>query len=722
MRPPSPGLELWGGAQSSIVRIGDDHRDRADETGHPPGFADVAALANLGVDAIRYPLLWEDIAPDVANQPDFSGHSEQLDYLRKRNVTVLAGLVRRGSGPRYTNLLDPHFPRYLADYARRAARRYPWIKWWNPVDQPLTTARLSCLDGHGYPHGKSIDVTFRALVNQCLAIKRAKEAIRAVIPDARFMTSEDVGKTFATRPLQSQADQVNDRRWLPFDLLAGRVVPGHPLYLSLRVAIGNGDALAELADGSGFPDMIGFDHNPTSERFLDHRIQHYPAVSPASNGALAYVDLDAVRIPEVGDQLGPRLRLREIWKRYRLPIAITDLHHGCTRDEQLRWFHQAWTEAEAARCEGVDVRAVTLWSMAAMADRISPLDCRDGAHDAGRLDVRSRVPRPTLIAAVASQLRQGHRVDRPVTDLPGWWKRPRRTDADERTSSPKRRAPRPRPILITGAAGTLGRAFARVCAHRGLDHVLTAGAALDNAGESSIAHLLEALRPWAVIDGAGFVQTWETPETADECMAGDEYDPELLGQACHQVGIPLVAFSSDRVFDGKLGRPYVETDSPTPDCIHGHSKAECERRVLSRKDAALLVRTSAFFGPWDRFNFLVGTIEKLMRGEDVIASDRAIVSPTYVPDLVHATLDLLLDGERGIWHLANQGAISWHTLAREAAAAARLGGDAVRLVRDVEDGAPMDTSLSSGRGMLLRSLDQALGAFLAQSEAFRALP
>jgi dTDP-4-dehydrorhamnose reductase len=133
---------------------------------------------------------------------------------------------------------------------------------------------------------------------------------------------------------------------------------------------------------------------------------------------------------------------------------------------------------------------------------------------------------------------------------------------------------------------------------------------------------------------------------------------------------------------------------------------------------ALIIRTSAFFGPWDRYNFLFDTIEKLQRGEEVVASDRTTVSPTYVPDLVHATLDLLLDGESGIWHLTNQGAISWHEMALQVADRAKL--DTRRIIRAV-DAETSDTSLSSKRGLMLRSLDSALDDFAEHSEAFRQL-
>jgi dTDP-4-dehydrorhamnose reductase len=102
---------------------------------------------------------------------------------------------------------------------------------------------------------------------------------------------------------------------------------------------------------------------------------------------------------------------------------------------------------------------------------------------------------------------------------------------------------------------------------------------------------------------------------------------------------------------------------------------------------------------------LFNTVEKLKSGADVVVSDRQIVSPTYVPDLVHASLDLLLDGETGVWHLTNQGAVSWYDLAREVAAVARLPADKVRIDTDA---APADTSLTSSRGLLLRPLDRAL--------------
>jgi dTDP-4-dehydrorhamnose reductase len=220
-----------------------------------------------------------------------------------------------------------------------------------------------------------------------------------------------------------------------------------------------------------------------------------------------------------------------------------------------------------------------------------------------------------------------------------------------------------------------------------------------------------------VINTAGFVRVAEAEALSDECFKINATGPELLAKACTLHGIPLLTFSSDLVFDGKLGRSYVELDEPAPANAYGRSKAEAEARLLAADAEALIVRTSAFFGPWDRYNFLYETIDRLRRGEDVVACDQTIVSPTYVPDLVHASLDLLLDGEKGIWHLTNQGAISWHDLARDIADLAEVSGGG-RVIR-AEGNEKADTSLSSERGLMLRPLDRALSDFIDHSDALR---
>ena len=711
-KPTQTPLELWGGVECTVVRIGDEFRNQVVETGHSARLSDLDAMADLGVKAVRYPIVWETVAPESPSELDFSWHDQRLERLRELGIRVIGGLVHHGSGPRYTSLLDPDFGKKLADYAAKVARRYPWVDTWTPVNEPLTTARFSCLYGHWYPHKHDIRSMLRALSNECHATALAMEAIRQTIPAAQLMVTEDLGKTFSTEKLAYQADHENERRWLSLDLLAGRVRPGHRFYNWLLKSGVPDETLQILAEGVGMPDLLGINHYLTSERFLDHRLHRYPAVEPGSNGIDLYVDLEAVRIDRLKHQVGPARRLREVWERYRLPIVVSEVHHGCTREEQVRWFTDVWSAVEKERRRGADIRAVTLWSMFGAVDWRSLLRRHEGIYDVGAFDTRSETPRPTLVAQTAAKLGRGEKVDHPVLDLPGWWKRPGRTYARPSYDMLPAGSARARPLLITGGTGTLGRAFSRICSHRGLAHVLTSRADLDITDEASIAAALERHKPWAVINTAGFVRTWEADAKAEECFRINATGPELLGRACKLHGIPLVTFSSDLVFDGTLGRPYVEPDEPAPKCGYGRSKADAEARLLAMDADALIIRSSAFFGPWDRYNFLFDTIERLKRGEDVSASDRTVVSPTYGPDLVQATLDLLIDGETGIWHLTNQGAISWHDLARQAADLARLDTRKIRISDEVERA---DTSLSSKRGLLLRPLEDALSAYVADA-------
>ena len=715
MTKPAPPLELWGGVECSVVRLGDDFRNQLVETGHASRLADIEAMGDLGIKAVRYPILWETVAPESPNELDFSWHDERLERLRKRGIRVIAGLLHHGSGPRYTALDDPNFPKLFADYARKVAERYPWIDLWNPINEPLTTARVSFLYGHWYPHKKDRAATLRAVVSQCIAITDAIAQVRQVNSSSQLLVTEDVGKTFATDKLAYQADHENHRRWLTFDLLAGRVTAGHYYFEDLLHCGVPRASLERLATRSGIPDILGFDHYLTSERYLDHRSSRYPGEPVGGNGRDSYVDVEAVRIAKLRDQVGPAKRLRELWDRFKLPIAVTEVHHGCTREEQLRWFIETWSAAERERARGADIRAVTLWALFGMVDWRSLLTRREGIHESGAFDTRSPEPRPTLLAKAASRLARGEKLDHPVLKHPGWWRRPGRTYARRCYNMlPKNALKDAQPLLITGATGTLGRAFSKICAHRGLPHVLTSRAELDICDEESIAAALDRYKPWAVINTAGFVRTWEAEEKSDECFRANVTGPELLARACKLHGLPLVTFSSDLVFDGKLGRSYVEPDRPAPTCEYGRSKAEAEARLMEFDADALIVRTSAFFGPWDRYNFLFNTIESLRRGDEVFASDKTIVSPTYVPDLVHATLDLLLDEEKGIWHLTNQGAISWHDLAREIADRAKLDSGRISVAEEEDHS---DTSLTSSRGLLLRPLGHALDDFADQSRS-----
>jgi dTDP-4-dehydrorhamnose reductase len=445
-------LEMWGGVECSVVRIGDETRNQLLDTGHFHRLGDLDLIAGLEIEKLRYPVLW-DVVRHGSGQEDWSWPDQRLRRLLALGIKPIAGLLHHGSGPR-VDLLDPEFPQLFADYAQAVAQRYPWIEAFTPINEPMTTARASGLYGLWHPHGLDEACCFRLLVAQCRAIAKAMAAIRKVNPAAQLVQTEDFGRTFATEPLHYQADYENERRWLAIDLLTGRVDRRHPFHERLAAAGVAERDLAALASEPCPPDIIGIDYYLTSDRFLDHRIDLYPSEQIGGNGLDVYVDIAAFR-SEWQDCAGVAKRLEEIWQRYRLPLAVTELHNGCTREEQLRWLVEGWEGARQARRAGADVRAVTAWALFGMMDWNSLLVERQGHYENGAFDCRSTPPRPTAIAAAIASLAKTGSFDHPSLDRPGWWR-------------PEPRLPaRTRPLLLVGA-GPLTETLKECCHARRL--------------------------------------------------------------------------------------------------------------------------------------------------------------------------------------------------------------------------------------------------------------
>jgi len=700
-----------------VNRVGDVYLDQLESNGHARRLADLERLAELGVRTVRYPVLWERTARERDGTLDWSWADERLARLRDLGLRPIVGLVHHGSGPSHTSLLDPGFADGLARYARALAERHPWLRDFTPVNEPLTTARFSALYGHWYPHRRDTASFVRALLNQCRGTALAMRAIREVVPDARLVQTEDVGRTSSSARLGYQAVYENQRRLLSLDLLCGLVTRDHPLW---RHLVQHGATPAELdafRHAPCPPDVIAVNYYLTSDRHLDDDLARYPAWTHGGNGRDRYADVERVRTG--GAIAGHRAILGELWRRFGIPVAIGEVHLGGTREEQIRWLLESWRGAVAARDDGADVRAVTLWATFGSFDWDSLVVRRAGSYESGAFDVRSDPPRPTALARVASALARGESASHPAAHGPGWWRRPMRVLYGE-PSAPLA-APEPdlrEPILVTGATGTLGRAFARVCELRGLAHRVVGRSEMDIANPASVAVALRRFRPWAVVNAAGYVRVDAAEQDAERCRRENHLGPVVLAAACAEAGIPLVTFSSDLVFDGQQREPYVESDPTAPLCVYGRTKADAEREVLARLPSALVVRTSAFFGPWDEYNFVTIALRTLASGRSFRAAVDSVVSPTYVPDLVNATLDLLIDGESGVWHLANAGAVTWAELARRSAELARI--DATPLVAcsfealGLPAERPAYSVLGSERGVLLPPLERSLARYAAE--------
>jgi dTDP-4-dehydrorhamnose reductase len=732
-------LAVWAGLECTVNRIGDQYFDQLEWNGHASRIDDLRQFASLGVEVIRYPVLWERIAPDGLEQADWSWADERLTLLDDLGIRPIAGLVHHGSGPRDTSLIDPAFPEKLAKFAQAVAQRYPWLSYYTPVNEPLTTARFSGLYGHWYPHERNDLMFAKALIHECRATTLSMQAIRQINPHAQLVQTEDLGKTFSTPLLTYQAQLENERRWLSIDLLCGRVNPSHPLWDYLRQAGVEADELLWFQDNPCPPDIIGINRYVCGDRFIDERLDRYPPHTRGGNGKHQYADVEAVWVCADGIYDHAAL-LKEAWERYQQPIAITEAHLGCTREEQLRWLKEIWQVAEAVRQDGVDLRAVTVWSLLGTYDWNNLVTRADGFYEPGVFDVRSSVPRPTAIASMIQALAEGREYSHPLLDLPGWWERSQRflyppvnyskasggwvdvLDGVERSPQVRRIASTTGasgsipPLLITGATGTLGQAFARLCEIRGIPYYLLSRQEMDITNSTSVEQMLTEIKPWAVINAAGYVRVDDAEREPHLCHLVNTEGATILAKACADRGIAMVKFSSDLVFDGNRTAPYMESHEVAPLNVYGQSKAIAEQQVLIAHPDSLVIRTSAFFSPWDSYNFLTIALSTLASGQPFIAASDTVISPTYVPDLVNTTLDLLIDGESGLWHLANAGAIAWADLAREVATLAKLDHTRIHAIPSKELGwiapRPAYSALGSERGMLLPSLDKAIGCYL----------
>lgn len=718
--------EIWGGIECSITRVNDAFHDQFEYSGFSkiPGIID--AISELGIRRLRFPILWELHEPQEG-KIRWADTPQLLEALKDKNIEVIAGLLHHGSGPAFTDLLDQDFPVKLARYARRVAEQFPGINYYTPVNEPLTTARFSGLYGFWYPHEKTDTAFVRILINEVKGIILSMQAIREINPKAKLIQTEDLGKTYSGECLQYQADFENERRWLTYDLLLGKLTLDHPLWPYLHRAGMTSEDLEFFKNNALEPAILGFNHYITSERYLDDETFRYSDWMHGGNQFDSYVDTEAVRVPH-DHPSGLKVLLNEAWERYGYPMAITEVHLHCTREEQMRWLAETWRSCVELNQSGIPVEAVTVWSLLGAFGWNKLLTEPHGEYETGVFDIRQGTARPTALASLVKSLANNKLPDHPMLKMEGWWKRPLRfihhdsPPSDSMLNNFFNSRPNKK-LLIIGKTGTLGRAFARICAVRGIDFVITGREDLDLTSEFSIYNAIDRYSPWAVINAAGFVRVDEAEDQIKQCFDENFWGPAKLAMICREKGIRLMSFSSDLVFDGLKNSPYTEADLPNPLNVYGQSKFEKEKLVNEIQSDALIIRTSAFFGPWDPYNFVYSVLQTLSEGQDFLAVDDVRISPTYVPDLVNNALDLLIDEERSIWHISNEGDLSWYEFACEIADRAGYPVKKVRrtLINDMNWKAkrPGYSVLKSSQGIYLPSFDKAIARFLNEKEDFR---
>ena len=225
-------------------------------------------------------------------------------------------------------------------------------------------------------------------------------------------------------------------------------------------------------------------------------------------------------------------------------------------------------------------------------------------------------------------------------------------------------------ILITGASGQLGRALVAEATARQLDFMAVSRPEFDLAQPATIDASFSRARPDLVINAAAYTSVDAAETEREAAQAGNHTGPEFLARLCAARNVPLIHISTDYVFDGTKGEPYVETDPTNPTGVYGLTKRDGENAVLATGAKAIILRTSWVYAPYGK-NFLRTMLKAAQRmpALRVVADQRG--TPTAAPDLARVILTIAekireggwQDFYPGIFHATNEGATTWHGFA-----------------------------------------------------------
>ncbi len=235
-------------------------------------------------------------------------------------------------------------------------------------------------------------------------------------------------------------------------------------------------------------------------------------------------------------------------------------------------------------------------------------------------------------------------------------------------------------ILVTGGAGQLATSLAAA-----------GGARIHRVGRpdfdfdrpETIQAAFRAASPALVVNAAAHTGVDLAEKEPDESARANRDGPRRLAELCAEAGIPLIHVSTDYVYDGRKGSPYVETDRTNPTGVYGRTKREGEEAVMAANPRTIVLRTSWVFSPYGR-NFIRTMLNAQLKTSNlkVVADQHG--SPTSAPDLADAILaiagrierDGLSADQAGLYHACNRGFTTGHGLATATFAEAERHGRA----------------------------------------------
>jgi beta-glucosidase len=358
------------GIENSYPTISTGRRiDEMEKCGHYDRYVeDFGLVRELGLGALRYgPAYYRThAAPD---RFDWSSADDPMILLRQMDIEVIADLCHFGVPSWLGGFQDPAFPVLFADYARAFARRYPWVRYYTPINEIFICASFSALRGFWNECLESEAAFVRAIRNLCMAHELAVDAILAERPDAIIVQSESLEHFHpAGRKAVNHADRENAFKHLSLDLTLGReLAPGMAGLLNEHGVSSNDLSFFREKRAVG-QRWLGMDYYPTCE----HRVSSTGRTTTKWKGHGFYS------------------LATEYYDRYRIPL----FHCETNRTSRLAvdWLQGQWSDVLALRSSGIPIHGFTWYSLTDQIDWQHALRVeRDDVHTVGLFDLDRKI-------------------------------------------------------------------------------------------------------------------------------------------------------------------------------------------------------------------------------------------------------------------------------------------------------------------------------------------
>jgi dTDP-4-dehydrorhamnose reductase len=232
---------------------------------------------------------------------------------------------------------------------------------------------------------------------------------------------------------------------------------------------------------------------------------------------------------------------------------------------------------------------------------------------------------------------------------------------------------------VTGASGQLGGELPAALA--GDDIIPGTRPDFDLTDERSVRQAIEGANPAVVVHAGAYTDVDGCERDPERAYRTNALGTRYVALAAREVGAALVYVSTDYVFDGRKGEPYLEWDEPNPLSVYGRSKLGGEQEALTLHDRCYVVRTSWVYSPRGR-NFVRTMLRLGGERPEITVVDDEVGGPTLASDLATAIAQLARRNVYGIYHFANAGACSRYELARRAIERAGLAAKVVPVSTD----------------------------------------